>query len=94
MKRFLMTMTTVVVLLTGVIVADAAKCSDNFTVRFRENTLVVCATQLEEARIYSMDGKLLRKERGQYVEFELEPGTYRLFAKVGDSTERRRIELR
>ena len=94
MKRFLMTMTTVVVLLTGVIVADAAKCTDNFTVRFRENTLVVCATQMEEARIYSMDGKLLQKERGQYVEFELEPGTYRLFAKVGDTMERRRIELR
>ena len=94
MKRFLMTMTTAVVLLTGVIVADAAKCSDNFTVRFRENTLVVCATQMEEARIYSMDGKLLQKERGQYVEFELEPGTYRLFAKVGDTMERRRIELR
>ena len=94
MKRFLMTMTTVVVLLTGVIVADAAKCTDNFTVRFRENTLVVCATQMEEARIYSLDGKLLQKERGQYVEFELEPGTYRLFAKVGDSMERRRIELR
>lgn len=94
MKRFLMTMTTVVVLLTGVIVADAAKCTDNFTVRFRENTLVVCATQMEEARIYSLDGKLLQKERGQYVEFELEPGTYRLFAKVGDTMERRRIELR
>ena len=94
MRRFLMTMTTVVVLLTGVIVADAAKCTDNFTVRFRENTLVVCATQMEEARIYSMDGKLLQKERGQYVEFELEPGTYRLFAKVGDTMERRRIELR
>ena len=94
MRRFLMTMTTVVVLLTGVIVADAAKCTDNFTVRFRENTLVVCATQMEEARIYSLDGKLLQKERGQYVEFELEPGTYRLFAKVGDTMERRRIELR
>ena len=71
-----------------------AKSSDNFTVRFRENTLVVCSTQMEEARIYSMEGKLLLKERGNYVEFELEPGTYRLFAKVGDSTERRRIELR
>ena len=94
MRRFLMTMTTVVVLLTCVIVADAAKCTDNFTVRFRENTLVVCATQMEEARIYSLDGKLLQKERGQYVEFELEPGTYRLFAKVGDTMERRRIELR
>ena len=89
-----MVMTTAVVLLTGVIVADAAKSTDQFTVRFRENTLVVCSTQMEEARIYSMDGKLLLKERGKYVEFELVPGTYRLYAKVGDGMERRRIELR
>ena len=94
MKKILLTLTTTVVLLTGVIVAEAAKCTDNFTVRFRENTLVVCSTQLEEARIYSMEGKLLQKERGNYVEFELEPGTYRLFAKVGETMERRRIELR
>ena len=93
MRRFLMTLTTVVVLLTGVIVADAAKVTDQFTVRFRENTLVVCSTQMEEARIYSMDGKLLLKERGNYIEFELEPGTYRLYAKVGNGMERRRIEL-
>ena len=94
MKKILLTLTTTVVLLTSVIVAEAAKCTDNFTVRFRENTLVVCSTQLEEARIYSMEGKLLQKERGKYVEFELEPGTYRLFAKVGETMERRRIELR
>jgi hypothetical protein len=49
---------------------------------------------MQEARIYSMDGKLLLKERGNYVEFELIPGTYRLYAKVGDGMERRRIELR
>ena len=94
MKKILVTLTTVVVLLTGVIVAEAAKCTDNFTVRFRENTLVVTAAQMEEARLYSLDGKLLQKECGNYVEFELEPGTYRLFAKVGDQMERRRIELR
>ena len=94
MRRFLLTLTTAVVLLTGVSVAEAAKCTDNFTVRFRENTLVVCSTQMEEARIYSLNGKLLQKERGTYVEFELEPGTYRLYAKVGDQMERRRIELR
>lgn len=94
MKRFLVTMTTLVVLLTGVIVANAAKSNDNFTVRFRENTLVVTATQMEEARIYSLNGQLLRKERGNYAEFELEPGTYRLYAKVGNAMERRRIELR
>lgn len=94
MRRFFIAITTVVVLLTGVIVAEAAKSTDNFTIRFRENTLVVTSTQLEEARIYSMNGKLLLKERGNYVEFELVPGTYRLYAKVGDHMERRRIELR
>ena len=93
MRRFLMSVTTMVVLLTGVLVADAAKCTDQFTVRFRENTLVVASTQMQEARIYTLDGKLLLKERGNYAEFELVPGTYRLYAKVGDGMERRRIEL-
>ena len=61
MKRIVMCLTTAVVLLTGVNFADAAKSNDNFTVRFRENTLVVTSTQMEEARIYSMQGKLLLK---------------------------------
>lgn len=94
MKRIVMCLTTAVVLLTGVNFADAAKSNDNFTVRFRENTLVVTSTQMEEARIYSMQGKLLAKERGQFVEFELERGTYRLFAKVNGETVTRRVELR
>ena len=75
MKRILMCLTTAVVLLTGVNFADAAKSNDNFTVRFRENTLVVTSTQMEEARIYSMQGKLLAIERGQSVEFGVERGT-------------------
>ena len=94
MRRFLLSVTTVVALLTGVIFADAAKSNDNFTVRFRENTLVVTSTQMEEARIYSLQGKLLAKEKGQFVEFELERGTYRLYAKVNGETLTRRIELR
>ena len=94
MRRILMYVTTAVVLLTGVIFADAAKSNDNFTVRFRENTLVVTSTQMEEARIYSMQGKLLAKERGHFAEFELERGTYRLYAKVNGETVTRRIELR
>ena len=65
-----------------------------FSVRFRENTLVVRSTKMEEARIYSMQGKLLQKERGNLVEFELERGTYRLYAKVNGETLTRRIELR
>ncbi len=94
MRRVFLTIATVVALLTGVVVADAAKSNDNFTVRFRENTLVVTSTQMEEARIYSMQGKLLQKQQGSFVEFELDRGTYRLYAKVNGETLTRRIELR
>ena len=87
-------MVTLVTLLTGVTLAEAAKSNDKFTVRFRENTLVVASTQMEEARIYSMQGKLLQKGRGKFVEFDLERGTYRLYAKVNGETVTRRIELR
>ena len=81
-------------LMAGFTFADAAKNNDNFTVRFRENTLVVTSTQMEEARIYTMQGKLLQKERGHFIEFELDRGTYRLYAKVNGETVSRRIELR
>ena len=94
MRRFLMSFVTAVTLLTGVIFADAAKSNDNFTVRFRENTLVVTSTRMEEAKIYSMQGKLLAEEQGNFAEFELEKGTYRLYAKVNGNTLTRRIELR
>ena len=98
MKRFGMKVSfvvlTVVSLFAGVNIADAARNKDNFTVRFRENTLVVTSTQMEEARLYSMQGKLLQKERGNFVEFELDRGTYRLYAKVNGETLTRRIELR
>ena len=94
MKKVLVSLVTVVTLLTGVTFAEAAKSNDNFTVRFRENTLVVAATEMEEARIYSMQGKLLQKEQGNFAEFPLEKGTYRLYAKVKGETLTRRIELR
>lgn len=98
MKRFGMKVSfvvlTVVSLLAGVNIADAARSKDNITVRFRENTLVVTSTQMEEARLYSMQGKLLQKERGNFVEFELDRGTYRLYAKVNGETVTRRVELR
>ena len=81
-------------LMAGFTFADAAKSNENLTVRFRENTLVVTSTQMEEARIYSMQGKLLQKERGNFIEFELDRGTYRLYAKVNGETVTRRIELR
>ena len=98
MKRFGMKVSlvvmTIISLMAGVNIADAAHNNDNFTVRFRENTLVVTSTQMEEARIYSLQGKLLQKEKGNFVEFELDRGTYRLYAKVNGETLTRRIELR
>ncbi len=81
-------------LLAGFTFANAARNKEDLSVRFRENTLVVASTQMEEARIYSMQGKLLQKERGNLVEFELDRGTYRLYAKVNGETVARRIELR
>ncbi|MBQ3998164.1 MAG: hypothetical protein II644_02360 [Paludibacteraceae bacterium] len=94
MKKVLVVLAALAAILTGVNYADAAKSNDNFTVRFRENTLVVASTQMEEARIYTMQGKLLQKEQGKLAEFELDRGTYRLYAKVNGETVTRRIELR
>ena len=97
MKKYLLKVSylmTICCLMAGFTLADAAKNKDTFTVRFRENTLVVASTQMEEARIYSMQGKLLQKEQGTFAEFELERGTYRLYAKVNGETITRRIELR
>lgn len=94
MKNVSLVLLTICCLMAGVSFADAAKNNDNLTVRFRENTLVVASTQMEEARIYTMQGKLLRKEQGTFAEFELERGTYRLYAKVNGETLSRRIELR
>jgi len=85
---------SLVAILAGFTSADAAKRNDIFTVRFRENTLVVSSEQMEEARIYTMQGRLLQKERGTFAQFELERGEYRLFAKVNGETVTRRIELR
>jgi len=94
MKRFFMMMAAVVAFVAGVTFADAATNKDDFKVRFRENTLVVTSTRMEEARIYTMQGKLLQKKRGQLATFELDRGTYRLYAKVDGQTVSRRIELR
>ena len=94
MKRFFMIVATAVALLTGVTFADAAKSNDDLTVRFRENTLVVTSTRMQEASVYTIQGKLLESQTGNLAEFELTPGTYRLRAKVNGETLTRRVELR
>ena len=97
MKKYMLKVSyllTICFVIAGFTFADAAKSNENLTVRFRENTLVVASTQMEEARIYTMQGKLLHKEQGNFAEFELDRGTYRLYAKVNGDTVTRRIELR
>ena len=96
MKKYLYKVSyllTMFCLVAGFTFADAAKSNDDFTLRFRENTLVVASTQMEEARIYTLDGKLLLSEKGTLVEFELVPGTYRLYAKLNGEMVRRKIVL-
>lgn len=95
MKKVLLTLLTSVALVAGSTLTFASKhTTDTFTIRFRENTLVVSSMKMEEARLYSMRGKLLQKEQGTFAEFPLERGTYRLYAKVDGKTVVRRIELR
>lgn len=81
-------------LIGSVTMVEAAKNNDEFTVCFRENTLVVASTGLQEARIYDMDGKLQQKKQGTFCEFELEQGTYRLYAKVNGEILRRKVILK
>ena len=94
MKKVLVSFVTLVTLLFLMTLAQAAHKSEDLTVRFDENRLIVGSTQMEEASIYSLQGKLLQTEKGNLATFELEQGTYRLFAKVNGSTLTRRIEIR
>lgn len=83
------------ILIGSAAVAEAARVTDNFSVRFRENTLVVTSTKLQEARLFDEDGRLMSIKQGNICEFELEEkGTYRLLAKVDNKTELRKIVLR
>ena len=97
MKEYLMKVSylmTFCCLMAGFTFADAAKSNENLTVRFRENTLVVTSTRMEEARIYTKQGKLLQQETGNLAEFDLDRGTNRLCATVNGQTVTRRVELR
>lgn len=93
-KVFFSLFATWSLLISSATLAEAARNNDNFSVRFRENTLVVTSTQMTEARLYNMDGKLLQKEKGSFCEFELDRGTYRLYAKVNGETLSRKVVMK
>lgn len=97
MKRvnsLLLGLITSITLFAGFATVEAAKSKESFDVHFSDNTLVVTSAQMEEASLYSLQGKLLQRAEGNFVEFELEKGSYRLFAKINGETVSRRIELR
>lgn len=94
MKKFILSVFTLLSVLSGAQHIAVAANNNDFKVRFRENTLVVTSPAMTEARIYNENGKLLMKEQGQLAEFDLERGSYKLYAKVDGQTVSRRIELR
>ena len=94
MKKVFFSLFTFAALTASVAFANAESKTKEFTVRFRENTMVVTATNMSEARLYNMNGKLLQKHVGKFAEFEMEKGIYRLYAKVGEETVARRVEMR
>lgn len=94
MKKVFFSLFTFIALTASVAFANAESKTKEFTIRFRENTMVVMATNMSEARLYNMEGKLLQKQVGNYALFEMEQGSYRLYAKVGDQMVVRRIEMR
>ena len=94
MKKVFFSLFTFAALTASVAFANAESKTKEFTVRFRENTMVVTATNMSAARLYNMNGKLLQKHVGNFAEFEMEKGIYRLYAKVGEETVARRVEMR
>ena len=69
--------------------------NDSVKVRFRENTLVVTAPNMTEARLYTRNGKLLNKEQGKIAQFEIENrGNYTLYAKVEGKTVVRKVIMK
>lgn len=76
-------------------VAIAKGNQQKLNVRFTENnTLLVAAPNMLQARLYNQNGLLLNSEEGNVVRFELEQGTYLLFADLEDETVARKVILK
>lgn len=94
MKKVLFSLFAAAAICAGATFADAASKNDKFTVRFRENTLVVTSTQMTEARLYTHNGRLLDEKKGRFAEFELQQGNYVLCACVNGETIARKVVLK
>lgn len=94
MKKVLFSLFAAAAICAGATFADAASNNDKFTVRFRENTLVVSSTKMTEARLYTQNGRLLDEKKGRFAEFELQQGNYVLCARVNGETMARKVVLK
>lgn len=96
MKKIVMTLLVAWSLILGsTMIANAVTTPDDIQIRFRDNTLVVFAEQMTDARIYNAEnGKLLCKSQGNWFECELEKGTYRFYAKIDGRTHARTVIMK
>lgn len=96
MKKLVISLIAMFSILAGTATVAVAKSNlEKLNVRFTENNvLLVTAPTLSEARLYSEDGLLLEREQGKFVAFELNRGTYLLFADVESGTEVRKVVLK
>ena len=97
MKKVIISLFTILSIVAGSesIAVAANPNIDSVKVRFRENTLVVTAPKMTEARLYTKNGKLVNKEQGKLAQFEIEnPGKYTLYAKVEGKTVVRKVVMK
>ena len=94
MKKIVLSLVAGMSLLAGVEFAKANSNNQVLNVRFNENTLVVTSTHMKEAALYNLNGQMLQRRSGNFIEFPLEQGEYRLLAVIDGRTVTRRVELR
>lgn len=97
MKKVFLSLFTILSIFAGseTIAVAGTNHTNDFKVRFRENTLVVTSPSMTEARLYTQNGKLVNKEVGKIAQFEIETrGNYVLYAKVEGKTVVRKVIMK
>ena len=96
MKKLGISLISMLSILAGTTtVAVAKNANQQLKVRFTENnTLLVSAPTMSQARLYTQNGRFLEKEDGKTASFELERGTYILFADLENETVARTVILK
>lgn len=96
MKKLCIGLISMLSILAGTSAVAVADCSnEKVVVRITENnTLVVAAPTLSEARLYTAKGELINRATGKVARFELERGEFILTADTDCQTVTRKIVLK